>query len=46
MSYYLDDFVLVILREDITLYIVNSYFISYIKVIDLLGTPCYNDKDK
>jgi hypothetical protein len=28
------------------LYIINSYFASYIKVIDLLRAPCYSNKDK
>ena len=37
---------LVILKEKALLYIVDSYFIAYIEVINLLGAPCYNDKDK
>ena len=28
------------------LYIVNSYFVSHIEVINLLGALCRNDKDK
>jgi len=42
----LDNFVLVIPKEDAMLYIINSYFASYIKVIDLLRAPCYSNKDK
>jgi hypothetical protein len=28
------------------LYIIDFYFALYIEVIDLLGAPCYNNKDK
>jgi len=28
------------------LYIIESYSALYIEVIDLLGAPCYNNKDK
>jgi hypothetical protein len=38
--------VLVILKEEALLYIVDSYFIAYIEVINLLGAPYYNNKDK
>ena len=37
---------LIIFKEEVSLYIVDSYFIAYIEVIDLLGAPCCNNKDK
>ena len=42
----MDNFVLVIFKEEALLYIIDFYFIAYIKVIDLLGALCCNDKDK
>jgi hypothetical protein len=43
LAHYLNDFVLIILKEDALL--VKTYFISYIEVINVVRAPRRNNKD-